>query len=218
MNESQLDSLIEKYTSELIDMGTRFNHPFSKAEKPDKDDKNISAEENSTQADVQEVSEEEEEEQEEKEEEEQKVSRNENMYSREPFSDENVLREQAEAAPLSPEREVPAENPESFALFRASVFTADSAYPVENARVIVKKNGEIHAFLFTNGSGETKQVKLESYPEENSLNPDSKQQYMRYTADIHADGFDSLTALPVEAVGGSQILLRQNLIPTGGSV
>lgn len=217
MNESQLDSLIEKYTSELIDMGTRFNHPFSKAEKSDKDDKNISAEENLTQEDVQEVSEEEEE-QEEKEEEEQKEYYEENMYSREPFSSEITVSEQEKAAPLTPEREVPAENPEDFALFRASVFTADSAYPVENARVIVKKNGEIHAFLFTNGSGETKQVKLESYPEENSLNPDSNQQYMRYTADIHADGFDSLLSLPVEAVGGSQILLRQNLIPTGGSV
>ena len=212
MNESQLDSLIEKYTSELIDMGTRFNHPFSKTEKPDKADGNISAEENLTQEDVPEVSEEEEEE---KEEEEQKESQNENMYSRELFSSEGTVSEQTA---LIPEREVPAENPESFALFRASVFTADGAYPVENARVIVKKNGEIHAFLFTNGSGETKQVKLESYPEENSLNPDSKQQYMRYTADIHADGFDSLLSLPVEAVGGSQILLRQNLIPTGGSV
>ena len=202
---SSLDSLIEKYTSELIDMGARFNHPHSASGKEETADK--SEEVSEILPDT------------EREYPEEQESPEENMYARESFTDETEFTEKVEEMDISEEeKEVPDPDPESFALFRASVFSANGAFPVENARVTVKKNGEIHAFLITNGSGETKTVKLESYPEENSLDPESKKQYMKYTADIRADGFESLSDLPVEAVGGSQILLQQSLIPSGGIV
>lgn len=209
MSENRdFDSLIEKYTSELIDMGTRFNHPFSKPNETVENTEEVPTEDISDESTEQEQADTEE-------------PIQENLYTRELFADENELQQlppEPEATQALPEKEVPPLNPENFALFRAVVFTADGAFPVKNARVVVKKNGELHAFLFTNGSGETKTVRLESYPEKNSLDPNSNQQYMQYTADIHAEGFESLRELTVEAVGGSQILLQENLVPAGGSL
>ncbi len=114
--------------------------------------------------------------------------------------------------------ENPKENPENFALFTAKIFAAEGALPIEGAKIVVKKNGEIHSFLLTNGSGETKTVKLESYPEENSLEPLNPEKQMNYTADVFADGFESKTDLLVAATGGSHIILQEFMVPVDAAL
>ena len=133
---------------------------------------------------------------------------------------ENV-REETEETDVEKEAEkeispYPLENPENYATFKAVIFTAQGALPVEGAKITVKRKDELHAFLITNGSGETKTVKLEAYPERNSLEPLNPDKQMLYTADIKADGFEDKTNLPVYATGGSQIILQEYLVPTGG--
>ena len=110
--------------------------------------------------------------------------------------------------------EIPSqEDMESFAYFRARVFTGGEAYPVEKAGVTLYKNDILYAFLVTDKNGETAKIKIESYPEKNSLEPLSDEQSIDYSADIFAGGFIAKENLLVSAVGGSDIVLEAELVP-----
>ena len=102
------------------------------------------------------------------------------------------------------------ENP---AVFRARVFTGKGAYAVENAKVILYRNDVLHAFLVTDKNGETPEIKIEAYPQSNSLEPLSDEQRLDYRADVYAEGFERKENLLVSAVGGSDILLEVELTP-----
>lgn len=105
------------------------------------------------------------------------------------------------------------EEPENFAYFTARVFTGNNAYPIENARVIVIKDDKLFTFLSTDSDGMTKRVKLPSYPEINSLEPESNEQYVEYSAEVYAQGFTPKKDLLVSAVGGSDIVLDVQMTP-----
>lgn len=202
----ELDSLIEKYSGELIKLGEQYGYMKEESREEYEDD---GKSEEITLTDKAENGAAEQPEE----------SLDGNLYSRQENSvmPENVTeetdREKESEKEISP---YPIENPENYATFKAVIFTAQGALPVEGAKVTVKRKDELHAFLITNGSGETKTVKLEAYPERNSLEPLNPDKQMLYTADIKADGFEDKTDLPVYATGGSQIILQEYLVPTGG--
>ena len=118
---------------------------------------------------------------------------------------------EAEDKPLT---EIPAEEDmESFASFRGRVFTSFGAFPVENAKIILYRNNVLYAFLVTDKNGETPQIKIEAYPEKNSLEPLSDEQRFDYSADVYADGFTEKKNILVSAVGGSDVVLEAELVP-----
>ena len=202
----ELDSLIEKYSGELIKLGEQYGYMKEESREEYEDD---GKSEEITLTDKAENGAAEQPEE----------SLDGNLYSRQENSvmPENVTeetdREKESEKEISP---YPIENPENYATFKAVIFTAQGALPVEGAKVTVKRKDELHAFLITNGSGETKTVKLEAYPERNSLEELNPDKQMLYTADIKADGFEDKTDLPVYATGGSQIILQEYLVPTVG--
>ena len=124
---------------------------------------------------------------------------------------------QSDPASSSEIRPIPT-NPENFSTFRARVFSGNSAFAVENAKVSVRIGDELYAFLVTDKNGETVTVKLEAFPEENSLEPLSEDQSLEYAADVTADGFISQKNLLGSAVGGSDIVLNVQLVPESESV
>ena len=127
--------------------------------------------------------------------------------------DDTAIEPEDDNTNISPSEETPKSNPENFAIFSARIFTGNQAYPVANAKVSVYLDGKLHLFLITDENGETKKVKLESFPEINSFIPENTNQTLDYSADIYADGFTSKRNLLVSAVGGSDILLNVQLIP-----
>jgi len=118
-----------------------------------------------------------------------------------------------------PLRELPSEEDmESFATFKGRVLTGFGAFPVENAKVILYRNNVIYAFLVTDKSGETPVIKIEAFPEKNSLEPLSDEQRTDYTADVYAEGFNEKKNLLVSAVGGSDIVLDVELTPESEAI
>lgn len=101
----------------------------------------------------------------------------------------------------------------SSASFFAGVFTAENAYPIEGARVVVYRADNIYAFLETDGEGKTKTVKLPAFEESNSLDKDSEYQNIDYLADVFAEGFRAQKGLLVSSVGGSDIVLNVLMVP-----
>lgn len=114
---------------------------------------------------------------------------------------------------ISPSEEIPLADPENFAYFSAKIFSGNQAYPVANAKVSVYLDGKLHIFLITDENGETKRVKLQSFPATNAFIPENTQQVLDYTAEIHAEGFATEKNLLVSAVGGSDILLTAEMTP-----
>lgn len=114
---------------------------------------------------------------------------------------------------ISPAEEIPLADPEHFALFSAGVYSGNQAYAIPNAKISIYLDSKLHAFLITDESGKTKQIKLQSYPKLNTFIPDSTEQTVDYSADIYAEGFAEKRGLLVSAAGGSDILLNVELTP-----
>ncbi len=137
-----------------------------------------------------------------------------------PQQEEEIMQEPAAVEDM-PEQtvEIPGEDDmESFAVFKARVYTALEAFPIEKAKVILYKNDILYAFLVTDINGETKEIKIEAYPEENSREPLNTDQRIDYSADVYADGFTERKGLLVSAVGGSDIVLNVELTPESEAV
>ena len=219
MNDyNELDNLIEKYSGELISFGAKHGHTQAEtSEKAQPVSTEVPPEKQETAEETQTEENNENELYSDSAQQDEDIDEEKNLYSarRLPKQEEKDKKEKEEAVP--PLSENPKAEPENYATFTARIFAAEGAFPVEGARVTLKKQGEIHAYLITNGSGETKQILLESYPEENSLEPLNPDKEMIYSADISADGFESKKDLPVFAVGGSDIVLQQFLVPREGS-
>ncbi len=130
----------------------------------------------------------------------------------EPSATEGMSQENEVPQSLKEAEPIPTE-PLNFSSFMARVFTADSAFAIENARVSIYEGETLYAFLTTNKNGETIKIKLEAFPEENSLEPLSEDQRINYSADVAADGFTTQKGLLVSAVGGADIVLNVQLIP-----
>ena len=104
-------------------------------------------------------------------------------------------------------------DPENFSTFVARVFSGGGAYPVPEAKVVLYRGDTLEAFLTTDKSGETPQIKIASYPEKNSLEPLSDEQRLNYSADVFADGFTEKKNLLISAVGGADVVLNVELVP-----
>lgn len=105
-----------------------------------------------------------------------------------------------------------------YATFSARIFTGNNAYPVSNAKVLVVKDGKLFTFLTTDRDGVTKKIRLPSFPEDNSLNPDSDMQRVTYTGEVYATGFTPKKNLLISAVGGSDIVLDLQMTPLSAEV
>lgn len=125
----------------------------------------------------------------------------------------------AEEKEMAAAREIPSEEDmENYALFKGRVFTGFGAFPVEDAKVILYRNDVLYAFLTTDKSGETPTIRIEAFPEGNSLEPLSDEQRVDYSADVYADGFNEKKNLLVSAVGGSEVVLDVELTPESEAI
>ena len=194
--DRNLDEMIKSYSDELMDYAR--SHNSESLVIKNKPQESESSEEK-----------EEAEEKEEKEEEKEEIM---------PEGDSSEEKEdnEAEDKPLT---EIPAEEDmESFASFRGRVFTSFGAFPVENAKIILYRNDVLYAFLVTDKNGETARVKIEAFPEKNSLEPLSDEQSTEYRADVFAEGFITREGLLISAVGGSEIVLETELTPESEAI
>ncbi len=106
----------------------------------------------------------------------------------------------------------PEEEKTTLAPFYALVTTGMGAYPVEDAKVIIKNKDELVAFLVTDESGRTPKIELSAYSKESSLSPETAKT-AEYTAEIIAEGFTSQKGLEVASQGTEVSVLNVNLIP-----
>ncbi len=186
--EKELDELISKYTDDLVKLKEKWAKWGIVTE-------NQAPEESPVVTEESEIEEE-------------------NGASYEPTPQDTALDPEISNKPnISPPEEIPLADPENFAYFSAKVFSGNQAYPVVNAKVSVYLDGKLHIFLITDENGETKRVKLQSFPALNAFIPENTQQVLDYTADIYADGFAPRKNLLVSAVGGSDILLTAEMTP-----
>ena len=96
--------------------------------------------------------------------------------------------------------------------FMATVRTGGGAFPVPDAKIIIRKNDTIVAFLVTDESGDTEKVSLPAFSEKDSLSPEMAKTVLYY-ADVFAEGFEEKRNLTVEASGGAEIILNAELTP-----
>ena len=96
--------------------------------------------------------------------------------------------------------------------FMATVRTGGGAFPVPDAKIIIRKNDTIVAFLVTDESGDTEKVSLLAFSEKDALSPETAKTVLYY-ADIFAEGFEEKRNLTVEASGGAEIILNAELTP-----
>lgn len=99
------------------------------------------------------------------------------------------------------------------ATFFATVRTGGGAFPVPEAKIIVRKDNTIMSFLITDENGDTSKVTLPAYPREDSLSSETVKT-VDYLADVYRTGFQEKRNLPVTAVGGAEIVLNVELTPS----
>ena len=205
MNGNNFESMIKKYADELIKMSREKTLPDTPEE-----------------ADIQNA------------EEEATLTEESELF---PFEDEKPENTEAPAERITPadipgieatdfyeetaEEITPGEESDEmtdYATFSARVFTGNNAYPVANAKVLVVRDGKLYTFLTTDRDGVTKKVRLPSYSEGNSLDPDSDMQRVNYTGEVYATDFTPKKNLLISAVGGSDIVLDVQMTPLSDEV
>ena len=188
--DKELDELISKYTDDLIKLKEKWTQWGIETQLPETTIENETHENTQTPQQTEVIEKEE-----------------------EKIPDDTAITPEEDSTNISPADEIPLAEPENFAMFSAKIFTGNQAYPVANAKISVYLDGKLHLFLLTDENGETKKVKLESFPEINSFIPENTTQTLDYSADIYADGFAERNSLLVSAVGGSDILLNIQMTP-----
>lgn len=191
--DKELDELISKYTNDLIKLKEKWHNLGIETEKSITPDITEKAEDITSPEPI--------------------ATETDNESAEDDTPDDTAIVPEEDSTNISPANDIPLTDPENFAMFSARIFTGNQAYPIANAKVSVYLDGKLHSFLITDENGETKKVKLESFPETNSFIPESTNQALDYSADIYADGFAERKGLLVSAVGGSDILLNVQLTP-----
>ncbi len=200
MNGNNFESMIKKYADELIKMSREKALPDLPEETPVQEpEENFAVEEESELLPFEEEKETDE------------------VPSVDDISNaEDTVFYEETAEEISPEEK--AEEMTDYAIFSARVFTGNNAYPIENAKVMVVKDDRLYTFLTTDRDGTTKKLRLPSFPESNSLDPDSEMQAVNYTGEVYATGFTPKKGLLIEAVGGSDIVLEVQMTPISAEV
>lgn len=204
LNPDNLDEIIKKYSEALMEMGDVYGGEVPRETKKDaesvsKTDSDEPYRETATES--------------------QETKKSANAINTAAETQKNTLPEASDdtvnTAPAVREPTVsfPEGEATSSATFFTRVFTAEGAYPVEGAKVVVYRGDNVYAFLETDGEGRTKAVKLPAFPENNSLEEDNRYQSIEYFADVFARGFVTQKGLLVSSVGGSDIVLNVLMIP-----
>ena len=110
---------------------------------------------------------------------------------------------------------MPASETEHFSVFRAAVFTADRALPVEGAEVLIfEQSGAAPLFrLTTDESGLTEPITLKAPPAADSQIPGSALPYADYRILISAPGYYPLSVLHLPVFDKVESTLPAALIP-----
>lgn len=200
MSLESIDEIIKKYSEELVKMGRIYGGEAEEASlTPSKTEAEETLKEVITDSDKEE-----------------KTAKGAEMAAKsEEISESEAVNtsEDAETAVKPPAVNFPEGDADSFASFSAVVFSAEGAYPVEGARIVVYRGDNIYAFVESDENGATKKVRLPAFAQENALEEDNPEQSIDYFADVFAEGFISQKGLLVSSVGGSEILLRVLMVP-----
>ena len=139
------------------------------------------------------------------------------------IADESVLQDSNSlpvAATQDESQQLP-ESPEELtgtATFACEVNSANEAFPISSAKILLSRDNELITFLMSDNTGKTKSVIIASPPEENSLEPFNPNREAIYTAEVYADSFVTQKDIFVSAVGGTQIILQTELTPVSERV
>ena len=85
------------------------------------------------------------------------------------------------------------ENSNNTGYLSFGVFDVTVAKPLENVKIVISDNNQNLMTIFTNESGKTDKVELETPPIEYSLEPGAPTPYSEYNATITADGYETET-------------------------
>lgn len=107
---------------------------------------------------------------------------------------------------------------DSLSFFQAQIFTANQAIPVSGARVTLKRDNNLVAFLLTDENGHSRTIEIPAPPRENTLEAYNANKSTDYFASVSAQGFQDMNDLLVSQVGGATSFLRINLIPVAEGV
>ena len=87
-----------------------------------------------------------------------------------------------------------------------SVFDVTIAKPLEGAKIVISNEKENLITVFTNESGQTQTIPLQTPPIEYSLEPDEPMPYSMYNAIVTADGYET------EKIEGIQVYAQNKSI------
>ena len=108
-------------------------------------------------------------------------------------------------------------NEKSTGSLKFGIFDITVARPLANAKIVVSvdsEDGEVNlATLFTDESGKTDTITLETPPLDYSLQPDNPQPYSQYNALITADGFETEKIEGIQVYPGSTSIQDISLRP-----
>lgn len=108
-------------------------------------------------------------------------------------------------------------NEKGVGYLKFGVFDISVGNPANNAQIVVSvtENGtEVPLFtLFTNDSGQTSPIELETPPFDYSLEPDQPQPYSTYNATITASGYETEQINGIQIYANSTSIQDINLIP-----
>ena len=110
---------------------------------------------------------------------------------------------------------MPISESEHFGIFRAAVFTADRALPVEGAEILIFEQGATSPIfrLTTDGSGLTEPIPLKAPPAADSLRPGQALPFSDYRILVSALGYDPLSVLHLPVFDGVENTLPAALVP-----
>ena len=96
---------------------------------------------------------------------------------------------------------------------KVQVYAGNEAIPIEGAKVVIRRDKNIEAFMLTDENGSTPFIKLSSPAKSSSLSPSNEARSYFYEGSIYADGFMPKKNLYISLVGGTSSVLKVNMIP-----
>lgn len=105
------------------------------------------------------------------------------------------------------------ETEKSFGFLKFGIFDMTIAKPLEGVQIVISNEKENLMTLFTDQSGQTPTIKLETPPIDYSLEPDSPTPYSTYNALITADGYESEEIKGIQVYANNESIQDINMKP-----
>lgn len=99
---------------------------------------------------------------------------------------------------------------------QVELFNQGEASPVIGGKVVISKNGETIYELFTDASGQTEVVSLETPPIEYSINENEPQPYSTYDILVTAEGYRDVIINGAQVFADRKALQKVFMIPGEG--